>query len=168
MQGIPNTLPSRISLGHTGTPGAVWRDGVPVFFLTVCAENRVTDPLLATAPSILDSARFYHKQGKWFLRLLLVMPDHIHLLVSFPGNASMATTIGNWKRYLTCHEDIVWQPNFFDHRIRDAAELTEKWDYILNNPVRKGLVDAVSQWQHRLAFDPSTGAEIANPMPFIG
>ena len=34
---------------------------------------------------------------------------------------------------------IAWQPNHFDHRIRNAAGLAEKHAYIRLNPVLKGL-----------------------------
>ena len=38
------------------------------------------------------------------------------------------------------HAGVHWQRDFFDHRIRDNEDLREKREYILANPVRKGLV----------------------------
>ena len=41
---------------------------------------------------------------------------------------------------------IKWQRDFFEHRLRSDENWREKADYILANPVRKGLVTEVSQW----------------------
>ncbi len=156
----PNPRPRRVDLGHGGTPSAAFFAAIPVYFLTVCAENRDSSPLLPAADGILAAARDFHGRGNWFLRLLLVMPDHVHLLASFPRTAVMSATVGNWKRYLARHDGIRWQRNFFDHRIRSAAELSEKWEYIRMNPVRKGLVESPDDWPHWTAFDPATGTRI--------
>lgn len=131
-----------------------------MFFLTVCTEKRADAPLLPLADGILAAARAFHERGNWFLRLILIMPDHVHLLASFPKTAVMSATFGNWKRFLSRHDGIRWQRIFFDHRIRNAAELSEKWDYIRMNPVRKGLVSSPDDWPHWLAFDPATGHRI--------
>ena len=37
--------------------------------------------------------------------------------------------------------------------------LAEKWDYIVRNPVRRGLCAMPRDWPHVIAFDPATGAE---------
>ena len=60
--------------------------------MTITAEERGGEPLLLAAGAILDAARFYHVHGRWFLRLFLVMPDHLHMLASFPGTASVKET----------------------------------------------------------------------------
>jgi putative transposase len=51
----------------------------------------------------------------------------------------MATTIKNWKKYVAGKHRLNWQRDFFDHRLRDHYEVYEKTNYILMNPVRKGL-----------------------------
>jgi len=44
---------------------------------------------------------------------------------------------------------IAWQTNYFDHRIRSAAELQEKFSYILRNPVVKRLCANDEAWAWR-------------------
>jgi hypothetical protein len=39
-----------------------------------------------------------------------------------------------------------WQRDFFDHRLRDHHEADEKTNYILMNPVRKGLCERAEDW----------------------
>src|SRR5207237_5481287 len=55
------------------------------------------EPLLGK--SVLDSARFYHEKQRWFITLFVLMPDHLHALLSFPNDQSMSGVIGDWKHY---------------------------------------------------------------------
>ena len=78
------------------------------------------------------------------------MPDHVHMLVTFGPDASMKKVIRNWKRYAANHVGIHWQRDFFDHRLRDDESYEEKAAYILNNPVRAGLVNRFEDWPYRI------------------
>lgn len=40
----------------------------------------------------------------------------------------------------------VWQENFFDHLLRSQESYAQKWDYVCQNPVRKGLVRSTEDW----------------------
>ena len=122
-----------------------------MFFLTVCADDRTGSPLLSQADAILNAAQFYHEHGIWFVRLGLVMPDHVHLLVRPAVDRRLSDTVGRWKSYLNRAAGITWQRNFFDHRIRNDEEEAEKWEYIRLNPVRKGLVADPDAWPYWFA-----------------
>ncbi|MCE0498916.1 MAG: hypothetical protein LV481_13330 [Methylacidiphilales bacterium] len=76
------------------------------------------------------------------------MPDHVHLLLSFPDMPSFAKVMGDWKRWLAIHHAISWQENFFEHRLRKEESLMQKGDYILQNPVRAGLVKEAKDWPY--------------------
>ena len=102
-------------------------------------ETRVAHGLLA-------AARFYHERQRWHCRLFLLMPDHIHALLVFPKETGMSRLIGEWKHYASRQWGIAWQTNYFDHRIRNASELAEKYAYILRNPVVKGLCQREDDW----------------------
>ncbi|MCB1066227.1 MAG: transposase [Verrucomicrobiae bacterium] len=102
------------------------------------------------ASAILHAAQFYHENGKWYLHLLVVMPDHLHLLVSFPPEAEMKSTITKWKHYLARTQNIVWQRDFFDHRLRHDESFAEKVTYLRMNPVRKNLCQNPENWPHVL------------------
>ena len=128
-------------------------------FVTVNAALRGGAPFLPAARKLLDAAQFYHGHGRWFLHLFLLMPDHLHMLATFP-DGRVKETCGAWKRYVAGHFGVSFQPDCFEHRIRDAAEFAEKFEYIRMNPVRKGLVSSPEDWPHRIAFDPRTGDRI--------
>ena len=60
----------------------------------------------------------------------------------------MSEGIRNWKRLAARRTGVVWQRNYFDHRIRPDEGLQMKTDYIRQNPVRAGLVDTPDAWPH--------------------
>ncbi len=58
----------------------------------------------------------------------------------------MSEVIGMWKKYHHRKNCIKWQDNYFDHRIRNDKELSEKSIYIRQNPVVKGLCSRPEIW----------------------
>lgn len=84
--------------------------------------------------------------------IYLFMPDHIHM--SLAGNDSKA----NIKKCLEMfkqktgfwlsknHPEIKWQKDYYDHILRSNEKLDVHIKYILNNPVRAGLVEYWKQY----------------------
>ena len=74
----------------------------------------------------------------------VIMPDHIHLFVTGDPDFVLSRWVGGLKRAiavaLACHARELWQPGFFDHVLRSDESYAEKWQYVLENPVRAGLV----------------------------
>lgn len=77
----------------------------------------------------------------------VVMPDHVHVLLrpneSIELSRVMKGVKGVSARLLNAHRGRrgrVWQAESFDRIVRDHAELDEKLHYMLNNPVKAGLV----------------------------
>ncbi|HUE40916.1 MAG TPA: transposase [Chthoniobacterales bacterium] len=64
-------------------------------------QDSLTDPPLARA--ILDSATQYQQKERWHITVFLVMPDHLHALLSLPRNESMSSVISDWKRFHARH-----------------------------------------------------------------
>jgi len=60
-----------------------------------CCQERGTNQLCipAVSPVLLDAARFRHQRGDWWLELILLMPDHVHLLASFPADKEMPAVL---------------------------------------------------------------------------
>ena len=150
-------LPVRKLMNHRGPLSIDVRDAV--YFITIVAADRDTTVMTDHAKVIMDAARFYQTNGMWRLHILLIMPDHIHMLVHVPPTKPLADVIGHWKSFLTNRHGIRFQENFFDTRIRDCEHYAEKWKYICRNPVARGLVDSPRNWQYVIAFDPESGVE---------
>lgn len=128
------------------------------FFITInCYPRELNQLALSkTAAAIERSLLHQQSSGAWWVHMFLLMPDHLHALVSFPNEATLQRTIKNWKRFLAHQEGIVWQRDFFDHRLRQDESLAEKWTYIRNNPVRKGLVSTPDEWPYQWVFTAGT------------
>lgn len=130
------------------------------YFITVNSLPRGTDQLCAeaTAPSLLQSAAYRHQSTQWFNHLFLLMPDHIHALLSFPAHTQgIQHVIKSWKAWTAKHLHIEWQCDFFEHRLRHDKSATEQFHYILSNPVRTNLANTPEQWPWLLWSDPRGG-----------
>ena len=147
---MSDDLPIRKRLWHD-VPH--WVEDGAWFFITVNCADRTREQL--TLPAIdtplLDAARFYHDQGKWHIGLMLLMPDHWHAIMGFPRGKPMDDLFRAWKRYTSRTLGIVWQDGFFDHRLRNDDQVTEKFRYIERNPVVKGLCEKVEDWPHQIS-----------------
>jgi REP element-mobilizing transposase RayT len=131
---------------HHDVPG--WVSSGGVFHIRVRSERSQQPDLINPdlAGTVLDSVRRYHERGQWHCRLFLLMPDHLHALLSFPPDQSMSSVMKNWKAYHTRINRVEWQSGYFDHRIRNDKELDEKWEYIRQNPVVKTLCQTAENW----------------------
>jgi putative transposase len=75
------------------------------------------------------------------------MPDHLHLLISPSGETSIVDFIRDFKSMSTRigwqlgQQGKLWQPRFYDHFLRQDEDLERAVSYVLNNPVRAGIVD---------------------------
>lgn len=74
------------------------------------------------------------------------MPDHVHLLLGPSANCDIVTFVGQFKNlaqraaWQNGVEGSFWQKSFWDHFLRAEEDLRAGVEYILNNPVRSGLV----------------------------
>jgi hypothetical protein len=81
------------------------------------------------------------------------MPDHLHALLSFGRDTAMSEVIRNWKRFHTRKHRIIWEENYFDHRLRDderGDQLSIKINYIRQNPVAAGLCTTADEWPWKI------------------
>jgi REP element-mobilizing transposase RayT len=88
-------------------------------------------------------------EGKFYeLIAEVVMPDHTHILLS-PLKGYGLSRIMKGVKGVSAHKinqlrktkGNVWQDESYDRIIRDQKELDEKLNYMLNNPLKKGLTD---------------------------
>jgi REP element-mobilizing transposase RayT len=58
-----------------------------------------------------------------------------------------------WKRNVTAtlgaKEGTLWQTDFWDTQLRSGDSYAAKWEYVMNNPVRAGLVARSSDWRYQ-------------------
>jgi REP element-mobilizing transposase RayT len=149
------TFSSRHSLPHN-VP--LWVDPQnEVYFITITCRHRgrtqLTTPELAGP--LLDTVKLRNERSIWFAHIFLLMPDHVHALLSFPPSRNtVQQTVTLWKRWTARQMGIEWQRDFFEHRLRSDESWREKADYILANPVRKGLIAEASTWPYVFLPNP--------------
>jgi REP element-mobilizing transposase RayT len=121
-----------------------------IFFVTICCRRRGVNQLTTTKVSapLLDTIRFRTERGDWYAHLALLMPDHIHFLLSFSRDRVSQTVVSKWKEWTAKTLSLEWQRDFFEHRLRRAESYLEKADYIRQNPVRAGLVEKAEDWPY--------------------
>jgi putative transposase len=110
-------------------------------------QKALIDPALAQA--IFDSAKFYEARLRWHITLFLLMPDHLHALLSFAHDESMSEVIRDWKRFHARTNHVIWQEGYFDHRLRAderGEQLSSKMNYLRQNPVAAGLCAKAEYW----------------------
>ncbi len=97
----------------------------------------------------------------------VVMPEHVHLLVSEPETVLLATAFTGsedfrgttGERPTSANNGQMWAPNvnhqgsepfwqkrYYDHNVRSHQSFSEKLDYIHRNPVKRGLVANAEDW----------------------
>mgnify|MGYP005819566845 FL=1 len=86
-------------------------------------------------------------QGASHTWCYVVMPDHIHWLLSTTEKHDLSQIIRMVKARVSRHQDQpIWQPGFHDHALRSEQALKPTARYIIANPVRAGLVKSVRDY----------------------
>ena len=119
-------------------------------FVTFCKGTR--EPFSAPARDVVLQCCLKGHGNKFQLHAAVVMPDHVHLLLTalrdeegWPyGLAAILKLIKGASarnvNQLLGSNGPIWQEESFDHVLRSQESLAEKLEYIRQNPVRRGLV----------------------------
>jgi REP element-mobilizing transposase RayT len=118
------------------------------FFITCCAKDRALTPFACpeTANRLLESIKHRMQIRIWYVHAAIIMPDHVHLVLGFHPETDVAKCIRDWKRWTARAHGFDWQRDFFEHRLRHDESLQQKIQYVLENPVRAGLVKNWRDW----------------------
>jgi REP element-mobilizing transposase RayT len=131
--------------------------------LTLCIKNRVE---LFKIPEIVDTFVHILEEGATkfdcIIPVYCFMPDHQHMIITGRNDGvdllkaiiSYKQKTGFWMSKNKVRAS--WQKDFFDHIIRKEEKLSTHIKYILDNPVRKGLV---SDWED-YPFKGAIGCEL--------
>ena len=101
---------------------------------------------------LLDTL-FHYRGPAYLLHEFVVMPDHIHILLTPKTSLEKAIQFikGGFsyraKKELGSNME-VWQKGFQDQRIRDANDYEAHVSYIHNNPVKERLCERPDQYPY--------------------
>lgn len=116
---------------------------------TVCARRQ---PLLRephAAEALVQQLRRLQmtRQANWMA--WVVMPDHLHALLSLTGDLSLSRVMQRVKgRSSRALGGGVWQPGFHDHALRAEEDRIAIARYVVANPVRAGLVRSLRDYPY--------------------
>jgi putative transposase len=153
----------------------VYRAGHCFSVTIVTSDRRQIFLNQATAARAIDclseSASRYHVE----VYAYCFMPDHFHLLARTPEGIRFDEFIRHFKQLTGFRlpqepgTTRVWQPSYFDHALRREEDLEASARYILDNPVRSGLVEDAADYPFtgsfvwNLALDAPEGAVLLTP-----
>jgi putative transposase len=128
-----------------------------------CYQRRpmlTTDPSRRLFESALERVRINFRIRVY---AYVVMPEHIHLLVSEPQRGTLADALKSLKqsvaRRLLAGAEHFWQKHYYDFNIRSHPQFLEKIRYIHRNPVKRGLCVRPEDWQWSSFRHYATGCE---------
>lgn len=117
------------------------------YFVTICSANR--QPFLKKYKEELEStlkeieSRFNGVKINYYK----LMEDHFHIIfVLDSSSVSLSRIVGTFKSLTTLEAKNrgfsgkkLWQPNYYEHIIRNEASLQKIQEYIENNPLAEKL-----------------------------
>jgi putative transposase len=124
------------------------------YFVTCCTNNRATsfaDPLVAEW-LCAEIRRFFERRA-FVVLAYCVMPDHAHLLLEgIDETADVRETMRAWKQrtgfdWKRRTRTPLWQEGFHDRVLRDSDDTRAVVRYVLENPIRRGLVRQVGDYR---------------------
>jgi putative transposase len=135
-------------------PSKIYTNPSHVFSITICTWQRAPLFLNPTYAATLTKSLhrgLFAERSKLYAYCL--MPDHLHLLIS-PKIGNLSDLISRWKSYastLLRNKGLntkYWQRGFYDHALREEENIKATAEYIINNPVRIGLVSRWREYEH--------------------
>jgi putative transposase len=123
------------------------------FFVTAITRNRRRIfQVDAKAKLFLDTLQHYRTEGLYKLHAFVVMPDHIHLLLTTNDLPKAMKHIRGGFSHSLASKLEVWQPGYTDHLVQDADDFEIRRQYIFQNPVRDHLAERPEDFPYSSAF----------------
>ncbi len=119
-------------------------------FVTFSCYRRSAYFASAASRSLFESAlERVRLRYEWAVIGYVVMPEHVHLLVSEPEEGNLAGAIQALKLSVAVRrrERPFWQARYYDFNVWTEKKTTEKLKYLHRNPVARGLVAAPEDWK---------------------
>lgn len=122
--------------------------GEYIYFITICTDWK--NPVFITLDIYISTLALLRKiaiKKNFALHSWCFMPDHVHLLTQGVGDsASLFSFVKLFKQessfsYKKISGVKLWQDGYHEHVLRKEDDLRETVFYILQNPIRKGLVE---------------------------
>ncbi|MBQ2263612.1 MAG: transposase [Loktanella sp.] len=151
------------------------------YFFTVRLQDQGSDLLIGQIGLLRDATRLCRQQRPFRIDAAVILPAELHMIWTLP--AADTDYSGRWRmikstfsRHLPASdtrtavqkrrgEKGIWQRRFWEHVIRDEADLARHMHLIVTAPVRAGLVRRAgdwpyASWQYRRAITGQTNGTL--------
>ena len=103
---------------------------------------------------LTDALMLWRQASKVLLHDYVIMPDHIHLLISVADDANAEASVRNLQRGFAKelsqqygYNGELWEPQFRDRPVHSSEECAECARMIHSNPVRVGFCEKPGQYR---------------------
>ena len=130
------------------------------YFITIRSHDFkhhfVNDEVVDKLIEILKSTA---EQKSFLVWAYCFMPDHVHLLIEGKkSNADMKVFVALFKQrtaywFKRIHGVQLWEANYYEHVLRNDEATRAVARYIIENPVRKGMVEDYSKYPYSGSFE---------------
>jgi len=134
-------------LSHRTAPGFIY------FVTTKAWQSQPVFQVRENAEILVGCLAHYRDQGFYLLHEFVVMPNHIHLILTPAVDASLekAMQLIKGRSSHDIHQQRgckspIWQSGFHEESIRNVEDYSRKVEYIRMNPVRAHLVEMPESW----------------------
>jgi putative transposase len=140
---------------------AIFKGGI--FFFTVVLAERRSNLLVEQVDRLRKVYRITKERRPFNTIAICILPDHIHAVWALPesdddfatrwsliksGSSRGLDAQSRSESKILKREKGIWQRRYWEHAIRDDADLARHVDYIHFNPVKHGYVTRVVDWPH--------------------
>jgi len=98
--------------------------------------------------ALVANALQHFEGSRYRLAAWCVMPNHAHSVVEPLAGFELPNIVHSWKSFTAKQANRLigrtgrfWQPEAYDHLIRDEEDFARQVEYVLSNPQRAGLKD---------------------------
>jgi putative transposase len=161
-------------LTHRTAPGCTY------FVTTRTWQNHAVFQVRKNADILIRCILEYREREAYLLHEFVVMPNHLHLLLTPGSETSLEKAIQLIKGGSShdIHQQLenkmhIWNPGFHEATIRDFGDFEARRQYIRMNPVEAGLVARPEDWAYGSAYGKfaldMTGSRVSSgaKAPFI-
>ncbi|QQS40276.1 MAG: transposase [Acidobacteriota bacterium] len=119
-------------------------------------ECWLRDPRIA---ELVEDNLLFHDGKKYDLKSWVVMPNHVHVLLTPLKDVELGSIAHSLKSYVAHRANRIlgrqgrfWQPEVFDRYIRNQRHFANVIRYIERNPVKAHLCHEPSDWRYSSAY----------------
>jgi putative transposase len=126
-----------------------YQQGGGLHFITFSCYRRLPHLDTPSARNLFENAlETARKRYRLAVLGYVVMPEHVHLLLSEPRRGTLAQAIQAIKLSVTVRQARrpFWQARYYDFNSHSAKKTSEKLNYIHRNPVERRLVSCPEDW----------------------